>query len=302
MKNKVLFALMVIISSLVATTQTTTTTRPKTTTTPPRTTTSLPRANLNGKMFTLSVNVGGITLYSPYSTTTHSPRPATTSSPYHQTTQPSVTGWSVCLRYLSDTQSHNIFTICPSCSNAVILSAASKTLFRLSNRYGYGYGSSYSSGYGSGYGSGSSFEPNINFMSVSELDIWTKVCVTVDNVKSVAQLFSGSNMSIRKMLRLQSSWTGAPTIRISGFDGQVTDVQMWDYPLLYEDVSNYMNYRDYAGSILTWSDISYSVGNLLLEDVYEFQAREPISRRRKGCRRKGGKKTRKGFTLGESEQ
>ncbi|KAG7494037.1 hypothetical protein JOB18_021704 [Solea senegalensis] len=280
MKNKVLFALMVIISSLLATTQTTTTTRPRTTTPP-----SLPRANLNGKMFTLSV--GGITFYSPYSTTPHSPQPATTSSPY-QTTQPSVTGWSLCLRYLSDTQSHKILTICPSCYNSVILSAASKTLFRLSN----GYGS----------GSSSNFEPNINFMSASELDIWTKVCVTVDNVKSVAQLFSGSNMSIRKMLRLKCSWTGAPTIRISGFDGQVTDVQMWDYPLLYEDVSNYMNYRDYAGSILTWSDIRYSPdGNLLLEDVYEFQAREPISRRRKGRRRKGGKKTRKGFTLGESE-
>lgn len=27
----------------------------------------------------------------------------------------------------------------------------------------------------------------------------------------------------------------------SGFDGQVTDVQVWDYPLRYSDIFNYMS-------------------------------------------------------------
>lgn len=30
-------------------------------------------------------------------------------------------------------------------------------------------------------------------------------------------------------------------ITFSGFDGQVTDVQVWDYPLRYREVTDYMN-------------------------------------------------------------
>lgn len=33
-----------------------------------------------------------------------------------------------------------------------------------------------------------------------------------------------------------------PVIQFSGFDGQVTDVQMWDYPLSYREVFAYMNF------------------------------------------------------------
>ena len=38
----------------------------------------------------------------------------------------------------------------------------------------------------------------------------------------------------------QYVWSGEPVIEFKGFDGQVTDVQMWDYPLSYREVFKYM--------------------------------------------------------------
>ena len=39
---------------------------------------------------------------------------------------------------------------------------------------------------------------------------------------------------------VQYVWSGEPVIEFPGFDGQVTDVQMWDYPLSYREVFKYM--------------------------------------------------------------
>ena len=40
---------------------------------------------------------------------------------------------------------------------------------------------------------------------------------------------------------VQYVWPGEPVIDIPGFDGQVTDIQVWDYPLRYREIINYMN-------------------------------------------------------------
>ncbi|XP_073324691.1 uncharacterized protein [Pagrus major] len=276
--------------------------------------------NLNGKMFTLSSDSGGISFYPPswpytpsyitspydtntppytterpYPTTTHYPttterpdpstthyptttkRPDPTNTHYPTTTALSTRGVSVCLRYLTD-YVQTIFTLSPSSSPV-----------QLSDN-GLGYTLTFNS-----YDT-LSFTSSTRYWSNIGPDIWSRVCLTLDSMKNVAQVFSGSNVSIRKLISDQYVWSGEPVIEFTDFDGQVTDVQMWDYPLSYRDVVNYMTsgvHGPYRGSVLTWSSISYSPrGDALLEDVSELQAKQQISSRRRG-RPKGSKKTRK---------
>lgn len=97
---------------------------------------------------------------------------------------------------------------------------------------------------------------------------------------------------------VQYVWSGEPVIDIPGFNGQVTDVQVWDYPLCYQEVFNYMAngvYGSYSGNVLTWSHVSYSLrGKALLEDVYEELAKQPIITRREKEPRKNVEETKKG--------
>lgn len=45
---------------------------------------------------------------------------------------------------------------------------------------------------------------------------------------------------------VQYQWSGEPVITFSGFDGQLTDVQVWDYPLRYKEVLYYMSHGYYG--------------------------------------------------------
>ncbi|KAL7407021.1 hypothetical protein ABVT39_001686 [Epinephelus coioides] len=230
----------------------------------------------------------------PKPTTRPTPRPTTkryypTTYPYPWTTAPPTRGVSVCLRYLADDTSFSLLTISPSSRNPLRLDV-SNAGYQLT--FQYGYNSLY-------------LRPNIRFWSNPGADIWTRVCLTLDSMKNVAQVFSGSHMSIRKLMPVKYAWSGQPVIELSGFDGQMTDLQVWDYPLRYREVFNYMTggvYMPYSGSVINWSYIGYTPrGSILLEDVYERQARQPISSsskeggegRRKGHQPKGEKKTMK---------
>ncbi|KAL6112381.1 uncharacterized protein ACO6RY_09151 [Pungitius sinensis] len=286
-----------------------------------RQTTESPGLNLNGKMLTLS-KYGGVsfsrphyhppiaTTSRPYHTSTRpyhtstrpyhtSTRPYhTTSRPYHTSTRPYHTstrpyhtstgpwttapltgGVSVCLRYLADSVSL-LFTLSP--SRSPLTFSGSDSVYGLSFPR-YSYNPLY-------------LRPKIPFWANPAPDIWTRVCFTVDSGLQVAQVFSGSNLSIRKMLPAGENyvWSGEPVIDFPGFDGQLTDVQVWDYPLSYKEVFNYMMggiYLPYRGSALSWSYISYSPrGRTLLEDNYELQARRPISSLLRKHRPKGGRK------------
>nr|XP_046240881.1 uncharacterized serine-rich protein C215.13-like [Scatophagus argus] len=334
------------------------------------------RANLNGKMFTLSSNGGGISFYPAYfnpssttipryttrsiptarlsttqftttarlsttrftptttsttksthtttsttrftptttSTTRFTPTTTSTTKSAHTTTRftptttsttkstptyppwtsaPPVRGVSVCLRFLTDYQqssSPTIFTLSPSSRNPLKMAVSVSGVYVLSfDRYEYNrlY-----------------LQPNKLFWTHIEPEIWTTVCLTVDSMKNVAQVFSGPRISIRKMLPSEYAWSGEPVIYFPGFDGQVTDVQVWDYPISYREIYNYMTtsvYRPDVGSVLTWSSISYSPrGRTLLEDIYERQAKRLVGRRGRWHRPKGGKKkTRLFSSMGE---
>ncbi|XP_070814445.1 uncharacterized protein [Chaetodon trifascialis] len=238
----------------------------------------------------------------PYFTTTRRPYFSTTTRPYPTrtyttyppwTSAPPISGVSVCLRFLTDFRRNpTLFTLSPSSRAPLKLETRDQTQFLLSfDRYGYRT---------------LNFRPNIRFWSNVGQEIWTRVCLTVDSVKKVAQVFSGPNMSIRKMLPDQYVWSGEPVIDFTGFDGQLTDVQVWDYPVSYKEIFNYMTggiYVSYRGSVLTWSSITYSPGGYaLLEDTYERQAKQPFNLSGRRRRPERVKKTREFSIVGESEE
>ncbi|KAJ4940295.1 hypothetical protein JOQ06_026604 [Pogonophryne albipinna] len=203
-----------------------------------------------------------------YHTTKPTTKPTT---PYHTTTLPPPTApyardVSVCLRYLTDAPT-TLFTLRQS-GYPLRFTVEYDDLKYYLNMDPYG-------------GQSLIFRPNIKFWPGIKSEAWSRVCLTVDNMKYVAQVFSGLNTSIRKLLPRRWVPSGAPVMDFSDFNGQLTDVQMWDYTISKVDVINYMTRGavsgPYSGSLLTWSYISYShSGNTLLEDD-EWQARQPIS-------------------------
>ncbi|XP_026204238.1 uncharacterized protein LOC113154325 [Anabas testudineus] len=246
-------------------------------------TTERPVRNLHGKMFTLSSR-GRLYLYRPFvsqqSFTSTYPS-WTTASPY--------AGVSVCLRYITDlqeTKSTSIFTLSPSSSPLQLGVGGSYWL----------YTDSYDPVY---------LKPSIRIAPHIQPDIWTTVCLVVESRRNVAQVFSGSNMSIRKILQGPYVWSGESTIVFSGFDGQITDVQMWHHPLSYAQVYNYMSggiYSPYRGSVISWSYVAYSItGKGLLEDTYQWRGRQHISTKGRGRWLKGKKKNRRVFSEKKNE-
>ncbi|XP_042081736.1 uncharacterized protein LOC102313307 [Haplochromis burtoni] len=237
------------------------------------TTTGRAGLNLNGKMFTLSSNNGGVTFYppsyhfpTPYQTRRHKDRAlmttaATTRAP---TAVSPTTGVSVCLRYMTDYmyQTFPLFTVSPKKSTLKLQGSAD--IFTLSYQDHNSVG----------------LEPIVYSWPDIKQDIWTSVCLTVDTSKGVVQLFNGAYMSVRKVLPSQYVWAGEPVIDFPGFDGQLTDVHVWDYPLNYKEVFYYITkgyYGSYNGSVISWSYISYSNrGRAVMEDSYDMQAKQPI--------------------------
>ncbi|XP_054906140.1 uncharacterized protein LOC129372711 [Poeciliopsis prolifica] len=274
--------------------------------------------NLNGKMFTLSGYYGRLTFYSPYEMppgasstsyqttgytdsastgytstpsytqtntgtaemsthklktttlkpTTHHHRYTTRSSTrYPWSTAPSIRGVSVCLRYITDSQGGSIFTLSPS-RQSLRLEVGGLQSYALSfNSYNTVF-----------------LQPYLKLWPYLTPNMWTSICLTVDSVKGVVQMFKNSNMSSRKLLNNQYVWSGDRVIDFSNFEGQITDVQVWDFPLRYQEVLYYMSsggYGSYQGSVLSWSYISYSQsGRTLLEDGYQLQ-REKLNHKQK---------------------
>ncbi|XP_029991223.1 uncharacterized protein LOC115420122 isoform X2 [Sphaeramia orbicularis] len=176
------------------------------------TTTGYPGENLTRKMFTLSRNGGRIHFFppsfsvSPPSSTSitsawgknfTTPHPTintttttTTTPPTHPwtTPTPSSRGVSVCLRFLTDSylsDNFPLFTLSPSRSPLQV-DVGISGMFRLSFD-SWGHNTIF-------------LKPNVRFWSNMWPNMWTSVCVTVDPLKNVAQLFSGSFMSIRKLI------------------------------------------------------------------------------------------------------
>ncbi|CAL1614257.1 unnamed protein product [Knipowitschia caucasica] len=249
-----------------------------------------PGVSLKGRMLTLSQS-SGVTFYQPYYSnapaegdrTTERPRvPTTTFNPrwwtttnYWTTPTPS-NSVSVCLRFMAD-----------SYGNLFKLALRSPLTLIMNGPQGYALTSDTYP-----YYSHVILVPRIPLRSFTQTQPWTSVCVVLDSVRNVVQLFQGGLMSIRKIPPSRIVWSGEPVVDISGFDGQVTDLEVWDYPLQYREVFYYMNYGS-RGTVLTWSNIAYRPrGTVLFEDTYTRQQKRPISsiQSEKG-RRRGRAKT-----------
>jgi len=212
----------------------------------------LPVGDLRGKMFTLSQR----------DTVTF--RSSSPGSPYTATTN---LGVSVCLRYIAENRQQTIFTLSPSSRG-------------LDNQLKFDISSSASV---LSYQK-SSLPYILNFMSYrafwdneSSTKLWTSVCVVVDTRKGVAQVFNGKTASVRK--RTQYIWDGEQALVINGFEGQITDIQMWDYPLLKEEARQYLTqyassatFRWTKDSVVSWSRMRYeSNSSPLVEDAYPMK-------------------------------
>ncbi|XP_027135253.1 uncharacterized protein LOC113745887 [Larimichthys crocea] len=251
--------------------------------------------DLDGKMFNLSS--GGVCFYPPSFSPTSPPSCSTPPDPTHEYTQHPTTntnlhtsakGVSVCVRYLvkdePKTINLTIFTLSPSGSPL-------KLEYSAPGRYTLHIGGPNT------WGSANLLiKPYISCLSYVRPDIWTRLCLTMDTVKNVAWVSSGSKISFRKNLPNRYVWSGEPVIDFPGFDGQVTDVQIWNYPIGYKETYNYMTgvFGPNRGSVLTWSSISFFSprGNVPMEDVYKQQKKHPTRSARKRSKPKTKKAAR----------
>ncbi|XP_062372796.1 serum amyloid P-component-like [Sardina pilchardus] len=109
--------------------------------------------------------------------------------------------------------------------------------------------------------------------SFGKLSPWTSLCVTWDSATGMTQLWKDGKMSVRKGMWRGQSFYGPPVMTLSGFEGQVTDIHMWDKALPLASLRSYNQGWGYpAGNLLSWREASYtSQGYAVLEDAYSSQ-------------------------------
>ncbi|XP_064860792.1 uncharacterized protein LOC115101045 [Oncorhynchus nerka] len=221
---------------------------------------------------------------SPYS----SPSPSTSSSPsspytsYPYTTpSPSLSALTVCLRYMAE-------------------EGKDLTLFSLTQGNYWNLLLERNSGmdYLSTHSSSQSFRSYRLLWSITEPRPWTSLCVTWEKNTGVAQVWRGRTVSIRKRVFGQVT-NGPPVLKVYKFEGQVTDVEVWDSVLSPSWIMSYMSgwqsYWSYTpGNVLTWSKAIYSTnGEVLLERNTYNSDHQPIRGQRQHPRPMRRKKMRK---------
>lgn len=246
-----------------------TTKAPITNTTRRNTTTGGSGLNLRGKMITVS-EYSEVTFYPPHYFKVPPPASRTT-TPKNRfdlryprvTTQrptPATRGVSVCLRFMVDDSSVTLFQLDPDYNKRLSFSLNDQ-------RYTLGRDSDYRY---------VSLKPIAPLWPSAQTQLWTSVCVVLDSHKNVVQVFQGGTMSVRKITPPVIQWSGTPVVKVSGFDGQVTDLEVWDYPLEDSEIFIFMHNYRCTGTVLTWSNIAYqSNGDILMEDTYSLGQSEP---------------------------
>ncbi|XP_070990775.1 uncharacterized protein [Oncorhynchus clarkii lewisi] len=225
---------------------------------------------------------------SPSSTPYPSHSPSTSSSPsspytsYPYTTpSPSLSALTVCLRYMAE-------------------EGKDLTLFSLTQGNYWNLLLERNSGmdYLSIHSSSQSFRSYRLLWSITEPRPWTSLCVTWEKNTGVAQVWRGRTVSIRKRVFGQVT-NGPPVLKVYKFEGQVTDVEVWDSVLSPSWIMSYMSgwqsYWSYApGNVLTWSKAIYSTnGEVLLERNTYNSDHQPIRGQRQHPRPMRKKKMRK---------
>ncbi|XP_020321329.1 jeltraxin-like [Oncorhynchus kisutch] len=229
--------------------------------------------NLHGQMFTVT-NGGELTMYtdaiapslsrSPYSSLSTSP--SSTSYPYTSPSpSPSPSPLTVCLRYMAEEGEDLTFFSLTQGNNWNLL------LKR------YYWGMDHLS-----IDSSQDFSSYKLFRAVREAHPWTSLCVTWEKKTGMAQVWRGGTVSVRKRVFGQVT-NGPPVLKVFNFEGQVTDVEVWDRVLspswILAYMSGWQSYWSYTpGNVLTWSKAIYSTnGEVLLERNTYNSDHQPIS-------------------------
>uniref|UniRef100_A0A4W5ME27 Pentraxin (PTX) domain-containing protein n=1 Tax=Hucho hucho TaxID=62062 RepID=A0A4W5ME27_9TELE len=115
--------------------------------------------------------------------------------------------------------------------------------------------------------SSQSFRSYRLLFSITEPRPWTSLCITWEKKTGVAQVWRDGTVSIRKrvsgQVRGEKVTNGPPVLKVYKFEGQVTDVEVWDSVLSQRWIMAYMSgWRSYGtytpGNVLTWSKAIYS--------------------------------------------
>ncbi|XP_076593852.1 serum amyloid P-component-like [Chaetodon auriga] len=108
------------------------------------------------------------------------------------------------------------------------------------------------------------------------------ICVTVDFMSGLAQLWLNGKPSSRKFVGSGSKISGPILIVLGqeqdshggGFDinqsfvGMMSDVHLWDHTLTPSEIQNYMEHRSFtSGNVLSWRALDFqAIGRVLIED------------------------------------
>ncbi|XP_066514471.1 C-reactive protein-like [Hoplias malabaricus] len=115
---------------------------------------------------------------------------------------------------------------------------------------------------------------------------WKNRCFTWDSNSGMAQLWYDSRLSVRKGLARGQVFSGQAELKLYRFEGQVTDVYIWDSALSVRDLYFYLSTRNRfpGGNILDWRQIEYiSTGYVLLEPSLYNVFDKTTKRRREKC-------------------
>ncbi|XP_017541780.1 C-reactive protein-like [Pygocentrus nattereri] len=127
---------------------------------------------------------------------------------------------------------------------------------------------------------------------------WRNRCFTWESSSRMAQLWFDGRMSIRKSVGRGQVFSGQAELTISEFEGQVSDVYVWDSALSVKHLYCYLalSHSFPPGSVLDWRHIQYSTsGYALLEPTYLRPFSEKPTRRRKHKRERGLRKDKRRF-------
>lgn len=109
--------------------------------------------------------------------------------------------------------------------------------------------------------------------SFGKLWPWTSLCVTWDSATGMAQMWKDGKMSVRIGMWRGQYFYGTPAMTLSGYEGQVTDIHVWDKALPLSSLRSYNQGWGYpSGNMLNWQNMRYTLrGYAILENAYGSQ-------------------------------
>ncbi|XP_053096498.1 serum amyloid P-component-like isoform X2 [Pangasianodon hypophthalmus] len=114
--------------------------------------------------------------------------------------------------------------------------------------------------------------------------LWKSSCLTWDSSSGMAQLWFDGKMSARKGLSRGTVFSGQPELTMYQFEGQVSDVYLWDSVLSVRELHRYLYHHSVPsrGSILDWKQMEFrSSGYVVLEPAYPKRLPAGAAKRKK---------------------